>query len=100
MDHPARAHYIGKGVKMMDSVKAKRDIAGNVNPQRNIMFLAWGRISIRQFLQHLSIGNGTKEVRLGHFPYPFNIIKLPPGETPPLPRHRYAQRASPLRFAH
>jgi len=80
MDHPARAHYIGKGVEMMDSVKAQGDIAGNVNLKRNIVFLAWGRVSIRQFLQYLSIGNGTKEVRLGHFPYPFNIIKLPPAK--------------------
>ncbi len=57
-------------------MKAHGDIAGDINPQRYFMFLGWGGIAGRQFVQDLLAGDGPEEVRLGQLAGRIDIIEV------------------------
>jgi hypothetical protein len=40
IDHSARAHHVGKGMKLMDSMKPHRNITGNIYPKGHVVLLA------------------------------------------------------------
>jgi len=44
IDHPARTHYVGKGMELMDPLKAHGNVTGYIHPQRHIVLFTRGPV--------------------------------------------------------
>ena len=72
----AQTDQEGKGIEVMLTVKTHRQVAGDIDPQGHIVFLARGGIARGQLVQDLPLGDGAEEIGFADFPHGLDIIEL------------------------
>ena len=76
VQHPAAADHVGVGVETVHPVEAQREVAGQVDPEGDLRFLAGGGIGGGELPQELLRPEVAEELRLHRLARGLEVVEL------------------------